>query len=93
MEDTESKLNPLQMVAREITPHSRLADENLIRRRIMGLISHLHDRATMELESDADSAPALRASQEYLIAVEIVNYFGTQLIAFEDIRIDEGVAN
>lgn len=89
----KEKLNPLEMVAREMAPHSQLGDEETIQRRIMGLLTHLHDRATVELEIDADTPGALRASQEYLVAVELVNFFGSQLIAFEDIDRSEGIAN
>jgi hypothetical protein len=90
----EKKLNPLEMVAREIAPHSNiLTDEPHVRRRILGLLSHLHERATLQLETDADSPEAVRCTEEYLVAVEIVNYFGTQLIAFEDIELTQGVAN
>ena len=91
--EEESKLNPLQMVAREMTPHSMLGDEHLIGRRIMGLLEHLHDRAAAELRDDPDTQEALRASQEYLVAVELVNFLGSQLIALEDIESDGGVAN
>ena len=89
----EKKLNPLQMVAREMEQHSELGDEVLIRQRLVGLLGHLHDRAKSELDRDARSEDALRFSQEYLVAVELINFLGSQLIAFEDIDHTRGVAN
>jgi len=55
-----------------------------------GLLAHLEKRAREAIEGDADDKTALRYAQEYCAVSEMINIFGTALIAFEDIDDTEG---
>ena len=81
----DKKLNPLQMVARELADHIDMEPEE-VERKITDLISFLHNRAVIEIDKNVDSPEALAAAQEYRIACEVIAFFGTQLIAFEDME-------
>ena len=79
------RLSPLQMVSREID--DEIDDMGLedIESALESLLSDLHLRAK-------DMDPKNVAM--YRVAAEVISYFGTQLIAFHDISIEEsGVLN
>lgn len=80
----DKKLNPLQMVAREMSDHSDLEQET-IETALTGLLGHLQSRAMAEIEDDPDSDGARQAALQYRVICETVAMFGTQLIAYEDI--------
>lgn len=82
----KKKLTPLMVVAREMAEHSSL-DENLIAERVQGVLRHLKKRAADEIV--LDSKNALECAQEYQAVSEMVLFFGSQLIAFEDIDADD----
>ena len=88
------KLNPLQMVAREMTEHSDL-DCHTIEESLSGVLSHLQSRAVIEINEDANSDTASVAALQYRVVCEAIAMFGTQLIAYEDIEEDvsEGEQN
>lgn len=79
----EKKLNPLQMVAREMADHSEL-DQETIAEALSSLLGHLQSRALEEINTDPQSDAAKAAAVQYRVACETVAAFGTQLIAFED---------
>jgi len=85
----KSKLNPLQMVAREMAQHSDYApfgEEDKIVRRLISVLDYLHDRAALQVQVSPDTPEALSFSEEYLAVCEVIAQFGTQLTAFEDIE-------
>lgn len=81
------KLNPREMVAREI-----MSDESKPRtmtneeaaEAIQSMTSYLMKRA----EDNLQSSNGLQFSREFEVAARMVAYFGTQLIAFEEIERD-----
>ncbi len=79
----DKKLNPLQMVAREMSEHSDL-DQETIEEVLTGLLGHLQMRAMKEINADPNSGAAKTAALQYRVTCETVAMFGTQLIAFED---------
>jgi hypothetical protein len=83
----EKKLNPLQMVAREMSDHSDL-DEDTIELAMEGLLEHLKERAIAAIDVDPDSDEAAAAAVQYRVACETIAVFGTQLIAFQDMEDD-----
>jgi len=90
----DNELNPLQMVAREMSDHSDLEQET-IEDALKGLLGHLQSRAMAEIEDDPNSNAARQAAVQYRVICETVAMFGTQLIAYEDIdeEIMEGESN
>ncbi len=81
------KLNPLQMVAREVAEHSG-HEEETVELAMTELLEHLQLRAVNEIDTDPDSAAAAAAAIQYRIICEMIAMFGTQLIAFEDMEED-----
>lgn len=79
----DKKLNPLQMVARELSEHSEM-DRDQIEGALMDLLEYLNQRAVEEIEDDETSQDAMDAAVQYRVACEVIAMFGTQLIAFED---------
>jgi hypothetical protein len=79
------KLNPLQMVARELAEHIDMESDE-IERGLVNLTMFLHDRAAAEIDKDVDSDEAAEAVKQYRIICEVIAFFGTQLIAFEDME-------
>jgi hypothetical protein len=83
--DEEQKLNPLETVAAEMTQHSGMTEDEM-RVALTGVLNHLQRRAQIALRAHPDSDDATRMANEYRAVSEVVNVFGTQLIAFEDIE-------
>lgn len=84
----KKKLTPVQMVARELAnDHGGQGAMNKAEYDLAfaGIFSLLHDRALAALR-DPDSKEALALSQQYCAFGELVNTFGTALIALEDIE-------
>lgn len=90
----DKKLNPLQMVAREMSDHSDL-DQETITEALTELLNHLQSRAMIEIDVDPDSKAARASAIQYRVICETVAMFGTQLIAFEDMddELPEGESN
>lgn len=82
------KLNPLQMVAKEVSFHNDI-DEDVIYSAISDLLSHLQNRAFLEIDKDATSDGAKSAALQYRVICEAVAVFGIQLIAAEDGEYEE----
>lgn len=81
----EKKLSPIETVAREMAQHSELSEEQLLSALKRGL-RHLGKRATEAIAADEWSDSALDVAQEYQAMSEMLNFFGSQLIAFEEIE-------
>jgi hypothetical protein len=79
----DKKLNPLQMVAKELSQHSDM-EYDRIESSLLGLVHHLNERALAEIKRDQASDEAAEAAAQYRTFVETIAMFGTQLIAFED---------
>lgn len=79
----EKKLNPLQMVARELAEHSDMERDD-IEEALTELLEFLNHRAVLEIDRDEMSQEAMDAAVQYRVACEVIAMFGTQLIAFED---------
>lgn len=84
----KSKLTPLDMVAREMSEHSSLGEKD-ISDSIMRTLAHLRRRAADAITKDVESDEAMRFAQEYQTMSELVLFFGSQLIAFEDIDAED----
>ncbi len=82
------KLNPLQMVAREVSEHTK-HDQETIELALTELLEHLQLRALNEIDTDQESMAARAAALQYRILCETIAMFGTQLIAFEDMEEDD----
>jgi hypothetical protein len=83
----DKKLNPLQMVAREMSDHSDL-DQETIEAALVGLLTHLQSRAMSEITEDHNSVTARQAAVQYRVLCETIAMFGTQLITYEDMDED-----
>lgn len=81
----KEKLNPLQMVARELAENSDLKYDR-IESALRDLLMFLHGRAMAEIDKDVQSQDAIDAAVQYRVACEVIGLFGTQLIAFEDME-------
>lgn len=79
----DKKLNPLQMVATEMSTHSDL-DYETITEALTDLLTHLQSRAMCEIDADPSSVASRDAALQYRVICETVAMFGTQLIAFDD---------
>lgn len=82
----DQKLTPLQMVAREMADHSSLSPEQ-IEDSVKRVLRDLRKRAADEITRDDTSEDALTRAHEYQTISELVNFFGSQLIAFEDLDV------
>lgn len=85
----DQKLNPLQMVARELAESSDLERDH-IESTLTELLDHLQKRAVTEIDRDPESDAAMAAAVQYRVACELVATFGTALIAFEDMEREPG---
>lgn len=81
----DKKLNPMQMVAREMANHSKMT-ANEFETAFIGLLDHLQARARVEIDADPNSEASRNAAMQYRAASETIAAFGTQLIAFDDME-------
>jgi hypothetical protein len=81
----KEKLNPLQMVARELEEQTGV-DVERIEKTLRDLLTFLHGRAVFEIDKDVHSDDAVSAAIQYRMVGEMIALFGTQLIAFEDME-------
>lgn len=81
----KKKLTPFQMVVRELAAERGSMSEGEYEASLMGLFDLLQERAIGAL-TDPDGTKALAITQQYCAFGELVNTFGTALIAFEDIE-------
>jgi hypothetical protein len=82
----DKKLTPIEMVAREMADHSTLSSDQIddsIRR----ALTHMKNRAANEIVRDDTSDHTRDVVHEYQALSEMINFFGSQLIAFEDLEI------
>jgi hypothetical protein len=79
------KLNPLQMVAKEIADHSTLTKEQ-IEESLKAVLNHLNERTATAIKSDIDSVESFDFAKQYQAVSETILYLGSQLIAFEEIE-------
>lgn len=80
------KKSPLDAVVEEMSLTSELTPIEL-RDSIIGIMDHLHDRARNTLEDDSISdEQALQYAHQYLAFTQLVAFYGTALIACEDIE-------
>lgn len=84
----DQKLNPLQIVAREMAQHTRLTEEQ-VAHGLQGALGHLMERAAEAIACDPESFEAVRLARQYQAVSEAVLFLGTQLIAFEDIEAED----
>ena len=73
-----------QAVIDEVAKTSELAHAEL-EGAILGVVRHLRDRAKHAIDSLSD-AEALACAQQFLAVTELINHYGTALIAFDDIE-------
>lgn len=82
-------MNATQMVAKELG-HDHGGQGSMTMDEYMGcfsrLVDHLRDRARDAIDNSPDDALALRLAQEFCAFTELVNCFGSALIAFEDME-------
>lgn len=79
------KKSPFEAVIEEMAMHSSLTYEELDSA-LRGVLDHLEIRAKETLRREGgDSDIALQHAREFLAAGQLVNYYGSALIAFEDI--------
>lgn len=74
------------MVAREMEPHSALPNADEIRKCLLSVYDVLEARARREMADDPEGDKALQACKDFCAIAELINFFGTQLIAYEDIE-------
>ena len=85
----DSKLTPLQIVARELATHSTMSSAQ-IESALSSVLEHLMHRAEVELSATRqDSTLALELARQYQATSEAFLFLGSQLIAFEDIEADD----
>lgn len=83
------KLTPREMVAREVMSdetRTRTMSDEEASEAIHGLLIHLQERAYAAV----DAGEGLDEARQYEICARIVAYFGTALIAAEDMGIEIG---
>ncbi len=85
----KKKLTPLQMVTEEMAIHSSMTGPQL-ERALIGVLEHLNKRAVDAMERDIDSLESVRVAREYQAVAEVIEFLGSQLIAYEEIDIDDG---
>lgn len=81
----KEQLNPLQMVARELSENIDM-ESDLIEGSIKDLLMYLQARAISAIDQDENSEEALKTTIQYRVICELIALFGTQLIAFEDME-------
>lgn len=86
----DSKLNPLQMVAREMAPHSTMT-RGQIESALSAVLDHLMLRADSEIRADSKSESAVSLARQYQAVSEAILLLGSQLIAFDDIEAEDDV--
>lgn len=79
----DKKLNPLQIVARELSESSDI-ERDRIESAMTDLLEHLNARALVEINRDPESDEATAAAIQYRVVCELIATFGASLIAFED---------
>lgn len=79
----------LDAVIDEMSLTSELTPEQL-RKAIIGIMEHLRSRAQRSIEDDAvDEVVALEHSYEFLAFTQLVHFYGTALIAIDDIEVED----
>lgn len=79
------KKTPYDAVLDEMALHSSLTRDELDRA-IIGVIEFLQERAHRTLnEQGGNSLVALEHAHQFLAITEVINYYGSALIAFDDI--------
>lgn len=84
----DQKLTPLQMVAREMADHCSMTSEQ-IEDSMVRVLNGLRKKAADEITRDDTTEAALEAAHEWQVVAEMVNFFGSQLIAFEDLEVHD----
>ena len=85
MENDDDKKAPIDAVIDEMALHSSLTHKQL-GEAIMGLLDYLEDRTAASLAKYGGNSPiALQHAHEFLVFTEMINFYGSALIAFEDI--------
>lgn len=85
----DSKLSPLQIVAREMAAHSTMTRDQ-VEEALEAVLIHLMRRAEASIRASVpDAAEAMSLAQQYQAVSEAVFFLGSQLIAFEDIEADD----
>lgn len=79
-----NKISPIEMVANEMSMHSEMSQNDILDS-LKNALNSLRKRAADAIVEDSQSDLALRASKEYRAISELINFFGSQLIAFEDL--------
>lgn len=81
-------LTPMKMVAREMAEHSSMTAgqiEGSLRR----VLNDLRKRAADAIVANEEAPLTLDIAHEYQAVSEMVNFFGSQLIAFEDLDVHD----
>lgn len=84
----EKKLSPIQIVSREMGEHSSMTDVE-IEDALKDVLDHLQFRARTAIEVDPSSNDSTSFARQYQAVGETVLFLGTQLIALEDITVDD----
>jgi hypothetical protein len=85
----KKQLSPLQTVVQEMAIHSSMTEPQL-EKALVGVLEHLNRRAVAAMEKDIDSLESVRFAREYQAIAEVIEFLGVQLIAYEEIEIDDG---
>jgi hypothetical protein len=76
---------PYDAVLDEMSLHSDLTRDELDKA-LMGLIDFLQERAHSTLDTKGGNSPiALEHAHQFLAFTELINFYGSALIAFDDI--------
>ena len=76
---------PYDAVLDEIAVHSALTRDELDQA-LRGILDHLEERARETITTTGgESSDALEHAHQFLAFTEILNFYGTALIAFDDI--------
>lgn len=87
-----AKKSPLDAVVEEMSLNSELSPQE-IRTALIELMEHLNERAANALiDKTIDEQTTLRYAHQFLVCTELVQFYGTALIAFDDIE-DERLPN
>ena len=77
------KLNPVERVAKELAPTSKLDEEALLDS-FLEIMGALEEEASELIAEDEDSEAALLAAQRFLAFTELMSHFGNALLSYDE---------
>lgn len=86
MDEAAKAMTPIAMVAREMSDHCDMTADQ-IQDAIKRTLNVLRKRASDAIAKDDAAESTVQIVNEYQAIAEMVNFFGSQLIAFEDLDV------